>query len=79
MSVSCIIYDVCVCVWFPCSGVEEPELVLSLHQSMVKQETDCGTETRIDEEKKEGGTELQADADITLDFTNAGALHLTIS
>lgn len=82
----------CVCVviqlWSVCSGVEEPELVLSLHQSAMKQEKEDGCETeretqsqeaatRINEdtkeEKSEGETELQApDADVTLDFADTG-------
>ncbi|MCI4376898.1 hypothetical protein PGIGA_G00193690 [Pangasianodon gigas] len=76
-----------ICLNYVLSGVEEPELVLSLHQSAIKQEKEdgCGTEretqsqeavTRINEgrkeEKREGETELQADADVTLDFTNTG-------
>lgn len=74
-------------LWSVCSSVEEPELVLSLHQSVIKQEKEdeSGTEretrsqeavTRISEDKKEerrdGETELQAEADVTLDFPNAG-------
>lgn len=80
----------CVCVYMSiCSGVEEPELVLSLRQSAIKQEKEdeCRTEretrseeavTRKVEETEEEKRELQADADVTLDFTNAGK-HANVS
>ncbi|XP_060781128.1 hypoxia inducible factor 1 subunit alpha a isoform X2 [Neoarius graeffei] len=75
-----------ICLNYVLSSVEEPELVLSLHQSVIKQEKEdeSGTEretrsqeavTRINEDKKEerrdGETELEAEADVTLDFPNA--------
>lgn len=78
----------CVLLWSLCSGVEEPELVFSLHQSAIKQEKveECGAERKLQsqgavtgmnedriEEKRERGTELQTDADLTLDF-NTGTL-----
>ncbi|XP_027023244.2 hypoxia inducible factor 1 subunit alpha a isoform X2 [Tachysurus fulvidraco] len=74
-----------ICLNYVLSGVEEAELVFSLHQSAIKQEKEdeCGAERKIrsqeavtmitegrKEEKREGETELQTDADITLDFTN---------
>ncbi|XP_053357565.1 hypoxia inducible factor 1 subunit alpha a [Clarias gariepinus] len=78
-----------ICLNYVLSGVEEPELVLSLHQSTIKQETEdaAGTERQTqsqeaatrthedmeEEEKSEEESALQADADVTLDFTNAGS------
>ncbi|XP_058242460.1 hypoxia inducible factor 1 subunit alpha a isoform X2 [Hemibagrus wyckioides] len=74
-----------ICLNYVLSGVEEPELVFSLHQSAIKQEKvdECGAERKIQsqeavtgineeriEEKRERETELQTDADLTLDFTN---------
>ncbi|KAK3554474.1 hypothetical protein QTP70_023482, partial [Hemibagrus guttatus] len=79
-----------ICLNYVLSGVEEPELVFSLHQSAIKQEKEdeCGVEGKIrsqeavtgineerKEEKREGETELQTDADLTLDFTNTG-MHI---
>lgn len=67
---------------FVCSGVEEPELILSLNQSTIKQEKEdeCDAEetqgpeavTRLNEERREEETELHTDADLTLDFTQPG-------
>lgn len=90
----CVYVFVCLCVWSACSGVEEPELVLSLHQSTIKQETEdaAGTERQTqsqeaatrthedmeEEEKSEEESALQADADVTLDFTNAGE-HVSVN
>ncbi|XP_053476182.1 hypoxia inducible factor 1 subunit alpha a [Ictalurus furcatus] len=77
-----------ICLNYVLSGVEEPELVLSLHQSAMKQEKEDGCEMEREtrsqeaatlinedtkEEQSEGETELQApDADVTLDFANTG-------
>lgn len=85
---ACMCVCVCLLLWSVRSGVEEPEMVLSIHQSAIKQENEneCRSEreTRSQEaviqiiketkeEKREAERELQADADITLDFTNTGA------
>ncbi|XP_046693734.1 hypoxia inducible factor 1 subunit alpha a isoform X1 [Silurus meridionalis] len=79
-----------ICLNYVLSGVEEPELILSLHQSAMKQEKEDGGGTNREpgsqeavteikektEEKEEGETDLQAVSDITLDFNNTGTSAL---